>query len=480
MFSKLINYALFSLLVGWVGGIQADNQTPDLSPIFPETELPFRVAIELADFMLPNGIHSFASATYRGKWLFMAGRTNGLHGFGAGPDNFPPLEQNKVVYVVDPISKQVFFRDLRDPGSGLTPTQIDLLSVTSPQFYQAEETLYVVGGYGVDSLTGQFTTKASLSAIDIPGLIHWVTHPCQHETAAQHIRQIFHPVFQVTGGVMAQVGHHSTLLMFGQNFTGFYDPSSNGEYTEQVRKFRIIDKKDQLKVVVKPSIPVIPDINYRRRDLNIVPIIKKDHRGKLKSAFVAYAGVFTPSGGVWTVPVEITDRGVPTMANPADPSTFKQAMNHYTCADIGLFSKKTGDMYTVLLGGISLGFFANGQFQTDSEVPFINQVTTIKRDKQGNYQQYFMRAQYPLILSTLVNPGNPLLFGAGSLFIPVDHLPMYENGVLKLDSLGGEPVLLGYIIGGIQSTLPNTNTRFDSSASPYIFRVILTPVCHHD
>ena len=110
------------------------------------------------------------------------------------------------------------------------------------------------------------------------------------------------------------------------------------------------------------------------------------------------------------------------MADPSLPGTFKQGMNNYVAPTLGLYST-SGNMYTVVLGGISFGYFANGVFQTDGELPFINQVTTIRIDPQGVYTQYLMDAEYPLIRSTGSNPGNPLLFGAGAAFFPSTPLP---------------------------------------------------------
>lgn len=163
------------------------------------------------------------------------------------------------------------------------------------------------------------------------------------------------------------------------------------------------------------------------------------------------------------------------MANPTNVATFKQGMNNWTCPTLELFSRKEGNSYTVLMGGISFGFFSSGVFETDAELPFINQVTAIKRDRLGVFSQYLMNAEYPVILSTGSNPGNQLLFGASATLIPVDGLPTYKNGVLKYDVLGNGPVVVGYIVGGIQSTLPNTNFNSDSAASPYIFKVTLSP-----
>ncbi|MDR3478404.1 MAG: hypothetical protein P4M14_10275, partial [Gammaproteobacteria bacterium] len=78
--------------------------------------------------------------------------------------------------------------------------------------------------------------------------------------------------------------------------------------------------------------------------------------------------------------------------------------------------------------------------------------------------------------STASNPGNTLLFGAGGRFVPKCGIPMTCNGVIDLAKIKKQTAI-GYIIGGIQSTLVNTFSQADSAASPYIFKVILTPTC---
>jgi hypothetical protein len=471
---RYLKMAFLLMTVGILNSAYAQNQTNTYSPIFPETDLPYRIVIEQADFSLPNGIHSGVSAIYKGKWVFLAGRTNGVHGFELSTNNFPPQQQNKFVFVVDPVKRTVKSRSLADPSSGLTLQQIDQLSVTSPQSYQKGNTIYMTGGYGVDSATGLFSTKDVLTAIDIPDLIHWVTKPHSGVTLSQHIRQISNPLFKVTGGTMTQIGSDPTLLIFGQEFQGFYFDFSNGNYTRQVRRFHIIDDGKVLDVKFLSSFPQIPDPNFRRRDLNVVNSIQRVN-GKYSQGLIALSGVFTPEVGIWTVPVEISSKGKTSMADPNLSTTFKQGMNNYTSATVGLFSKKTGDMFITILGGITFEFFQNGILMNDSEFPFTNEVTTVKRSKDGSYKQYLMNAQYPFITSTQSNPGNQLLFGAGAFFMPASHLPTYRNGVIKLDSVRKKKFLAGYIVGGIQSTLPNTNVISDSTASPYIFKVIVVP-----
>lgn len=464
---------LFFIVVSCIFSLNAGNpnQTPTVSLIDTSGDLPYTVHIDEANFSLPNGLHSYASAIYNGKWLLIAGRTNGLHGFN-NTDNFPPSAQNTEIYVVDPLNGITYSKSLNDPSSGLTQAQIDSLSVTSPQSYQKGKTLYITGGYGIDTASGDFRTFPILTAINIPKLMHWVIEAGTGETAAQSIRQLLHTIFQVTGGAMYP-SDDLTLLIMGQNFSGEYTPDTSGVYTQQVRRFKIIDNGLDLQVKVKDH--TVKDPSFRRRDLNVVPVIQ-EVIGVTIPSFIAFSGVFTPDVGIWTVPVLINHKGKASMADPYQAKTFKQGMNNYVCPTLGLYSGRTGEMFVTFFGGISYGFYdARGVFQTDLEFPFINQVTTIKYQLKNYFRQYLMDAVYPVIPSTGTNPGNPLLFGAGAAFFPVEDLPTYDNGVIRLDRLGHEPLVIGYIVGGIQSTLPNTNTMADSAASPYIFQVTLTP-----
>lgn len=462
---------LFFVLNLSFGALWADNQTVDVSPILPETSLPFRIVIEKADFQLPQGIHSGVVGAYNGLWIFIGGSHLGLHGFG--PDPFPPSGQNRTIYVVNPATGVTFSRSLLEPGSGLNQQQIDTLSTISAEFYQKSNTLYVSGGYGYDMLSGTFGTKPVLTAINLPGIVKWVMEPRNRgNTVRTHIRQIANSIFQIAGGEMFQLGD-ATRIVFGQNFTGIYTPNSNGQYSEQIQPFRILDNGSNLAVQILNPIPAYPDPNYRRRDLNILPTLLNDHN-QLKYGLIAYSGVFTETGGIWTVPVVINDQGVPSMADPHLPSTFKQGMNNYVSASAALYSRKYMSMYHIFFGGLSYGFFDQNGFQTDSEIPFINQVTTVQIDKNQQFTQYLMSAQYPVILSTGANPGNPLLFGASAYFMINPHIQKYPNDVISLDNIR-TPMVIGYIVGGIQSTLPNTNTDADSSASAYVFKVTLVP-----
>lgn len=454
-----ISYLLFF----WLSLYAGPNQTDSLSPVLPEDSLPFTLKIELADFSLPVGLQAFASAIYDGKWMLLAGRTNGLHSFNNRGNNFPPSSQNHTVFVIDPSTGEAWSRSL--VGSDLSQEQIDNLSTTAAEYLQKEEILYVVGGYGINTTTHQMETKANLAKIDIRKMMQWVIRGVSTPSACCSF--ISNPALQVAGGALFQSSGHPFLLMLGQNFAGRYTGGSNGIYTMQIRPFRLSEIDNTLSIVYKSQAHTVS--SYRRRDLNIVPTI---HNGEQN--YTAFAGVFTLDTGVWTVPITIFPDGTSFEPNPEDKKTFKQAMNHYNCPTFGLYSAHTKEMYVVFPGGISYGFFDQGLFTTDSEFPFINQVTTIKIDQEYRYSQYLMREEYPSLLSTESNPGNQLLFGAEAQFFPADKVPLFSNGVLELDRIT-EPTIVGYIAGGIMSTLPNTSSASDSSSSPYVFTVTLIP-----
>ncbi len=478
------------------------NQTSYVTEPLSESSLPFKLQIDLAPFSLPVGLQAFVSGQYLDEYVLLAGRTYGLHGFSE--DTFPVKAQNTTVFVLNLKTQTIISRSLSDPSSQLTQEQIDQLSVTNALFYQPNHsnTLYVVGGYGINSITKKRETKSTLTAIDLPSLINWVKQKPKAKSAALCLRQISHPLLQITGGVMCQANlHQPMLLVFGQNFDGNYvDTASNGTYTYQIRPFQIVDTGKNLSIHPSPQFALDPI--YRRRDLNVVPVIKK-LRNSLHPYFVAFGGVFTPGNnfGAWTVPIEIDVDGTSKSLTLSTPKPFAQGMNNYECANIGLYSEKTQDMYTIFFGGISFFYSINrgiysqdGSFCEDFDLGFTNDVTTIRIDEQGNYSQYLMSAtfppiptdfgscplpSYPITCSNVVTQRSPvLLFGASALFLPAPNLPLYPNSVIALDQLGDKPILLGYIVGGIKSSAVETCSAIgnvDTLPSSSIFSVTLIP-----
>ena len=70
----------------------------------------------------------------------------------------------------------------------------------------------------------------------------------------------------------------------------------------------------------------------------------------------------------------------------------------------------------------------------------------------------------------------PGLLGASGEFIPESGLSITEDGIIRTDLLIGDSVLIGHIVGGIESTAANiffTNTGTQSDAVARVFEVWL-------
>jgi hypothetical protein len=469
--------ALAGLCVVWPSPARAANQTADLSPVVIGATLPFSAQIgapvSFGDHTLQS-LHSFVKASYydpaagHSQWLVLGGMTNGMHDL-TGLTGFDPASHNTDVTVIDPVTRQVWSRSLSSDDTGLTTLQLASLATTNAQFTQKGSRLYVAGGYGHVTLPNgdiEYQTFTQLTSIDLPGMIDWVKGGSG--TAANRLRQISDPMFQVTGGEMATTSNGRTHLVFGQNYPTSYEPRQNGEYTKQIRSFTIVD--DGVNLSVSNPLASAVQEDFRRRDLNVVPVIRREN-GQLVEKLQALAGVFTPSFGAWTVPVTIDANGAATQPNPAAAGTFKQGMNGYRTATLGLYSATADTMHTLLLGGISYQYFdpASGEVLNDFNLPFVSDATDIVTDADGRMTQHLLPSSFPAIPSA--NTGQPLLLGTETEFFLKDGIATYSNGVIDLDALAG-PTLVGWLYGGIAADLPNNGPTVASNA---VFPVIITP-----
>lgn len=444
----------------------AQHQTTTFSPVSVGATLPYGVELRqttLNNASLPT-LQSFAAAQLDGLWVMMAGRTNGLHGFtNSGGTNFPTAFRNHEVWVVDPATGQSWSRSLEtDPNSGLTATEVVDIGTTNNQFLEKNGRLYLTGGY-----TGQGTVD-KLTAIDLDGMIDWV----QTGTglASDHIRQVADPMFAVTGGVMYEIDG-TTHLVFGHRFDGGYRPGKNGVYTNQVRSFEIVDDGTTLSFA---NATVTTEVDaYRRRDLNVFPVVESDGAGGLNEGLVALSGVFTEQDGVWTVPVEIDSAGQPTMADPAATGTFKQAMNQYHSAKFGIYSESQQTMHEVLMGGITLQYYDEDTdtFVQDDAMPNTSQMTSVSIDSAGNYSQHLL-GSFPAIDD---GDGNMLRLGANAEFFVAPGIETYDNGVIDFDSLPAGETMVGHVYGGLAANAPHVRGTPGavSVASDMVFEVVV-------
>lgn len=468
--------------VAFGGGLApawADNQTPTVSPVSKDTALlPYTVRLREVkrDTVLPT-LQSYAYGQVDGLWVLVGGRTSGLHKFTNNPiRNFPPRRQNDRIWVIDPATGKRWSRLLSD--SSLTADQVDALSGTAAQGLQLGTTLYVVGGYGFQRSINDFVTYDTMTAFDLNDIVNWVRSPRRlpddKKDLADLIRQMSHPILKVTGGQITQIGDR-TILAFGQLFDGGYgDPNHIQIYTTQVRSFRLLDNGKELRIGDVRRDPAQPNpTDYRRRDYTLVPFMEVRARKPVEKV-AALAGVFTLTDGMFTVPVEIDGGGAPSMADPAAPGTFKQAMNGYDSAFLTVWDGSRLQSHALLFGGISFVYHdaRTGKFVEDDEFPFINDITAVVRTNAGRYRQVLV-GSFPRIISA---DNKRLRFGAEAHLLLRPGIPTTANGMVNLGALkrrfGTRPIVVGRIFGGIAADAGNNG---DSTASNLLFDVILTP-----
>lgn len=414
-----------------------------------KAQVPFSLEWEELTWPQIPAIHSFACAQHDGKWLFIGGRSNGLHGF-LPPLAFPNSGKNNDIIVFDPTTGQRWDQ----PTSALPDSLREPLTSSNMQFHQTGTKLYMLGGYGWSTPHNTFTTFPTLTAIHIPGLMDAVINTTSIEP---YFTQIRDTAFAVCGAHLGLLDS-TYILAFGHFFHGIYDRSDTTGfhtqiYTYGIRRFQIQDNGPTLSVQHLPD--AIDSAHYRRRDYNLVPQVMPD--GSL--GYTGYAGVFQKGINMpYTFPVDVlstTDSVV---------TTFHQNLAHYHCGVLPLYDSLTQHMYTVFFGGEAMyDIDSAGNMRYDSLVPFVKTVSIVERDPNGLWTEHALATQLPAYL------------GTNAQFFPyLPNLRLTENGVGLLHPLQGR-TLVGHLMGGIESPDRHINLTDPalSNASTRVFAIYI-------
>ena len=414
----------------------------------------FTIALESTSIPGLPGLQSYVYGQYEGKLIFIGGRTDGLH-MRQPFASFAAAANNTNIYVVDPVTNELWSASILGLSDGLN----EQLQSTNMQFCQEGDNLYVLGGYGYSPSAGDHITFNKFLKIDLPVLIQSVING---ESFISAIKTLEHPAFAVTGGQM-ELLDDIFYLVGGQNFIGRYNPMgpTHGpgffqDYTDGIRYFEVGENQGNLELLSLDSI--IDPIHLHRRDYNLVPQIFPD--GKM--GMTLFSGVFQAGQDLpFLYPVDIDSDGYTPQPD------FNQLYSHYHSAHAALYDSGQKEMHTVFFGGISQYYHdTNDNLVSDENVPFVNTISQVTRYEDGTLSEKRLDE---------VMPG---YFGASAEFIPLEGLPSYENGVIKLAELGLEELQIGYIFGGIKSSGPNIffiNTGVESEATSTLFKVFLTP-----
>ncbi|GAB5552527.1 MAG: hypothetical protein Sapg2KO_21180 [Saprospiraceae bacterium] len=412
---------------------------------------PFEISIEPLTIVGLGGIQSYAFGQANGKWLILGGRLDGLHRRQPWA-SFDIAGHNNQLIVVDPVSSQKWAAPLTS-----LPTSVqEQLRSTNMEFYQADDYLYCIGGYGYSTIAGGHTTFDKLTAINVSGVIDAVINETD---LSSFFRQITDSQFQVTGGRLNKIDN-TYYLLGGQKFIGRYNPMGpkHGpgfiqEYTNAIRKFELLDNGTT--ITINHLKPHIDTANLHRRDYNATPQILPNG----KQGITMFSGVFQ-----LTVDLPFLNSVTVDSNGYRVDNSFQQYYNHYHCPVLPIYSEIDNDMHTLFFGGISQFYDRAGTLVQDDNVPFVNTIARVTRNNKGEMAEYKLPVEMPALL------------GAGAEFIPNLNFPHFDNEVFKLDSVTTDRILIGHIFGGISSSRPNVffaNRGTPSNANNQIFKVFI-------
>jgi hypothetical protein len=428
----------------------------------PEKNVPFSISLELYDSQLAPALQSFAFAEHDGYWLMIGGRTNGFHGTSAEESTFPTAFSNRYIQVVNLANKTL-------SKMAVSGDDRFFLQSTNMLFYQDGDQLILVGGYGSNCEPDQpdcYQTFPRLSVIDVPAMIAAVKAG-DAAAAKEAIVTLEDDRFRVTGGGLNKIGQ-DYFMVFGQNYDNVYKGAYTGKYTEQVRRFRFSLSGGKLSVT---DYHAYNDPNgggensqYHRRDLNVVEAVRADG----SKGIAVYGGVFTPKGGGWVNPVYINGSGSNTEITV--DTGFEQKTSQYEAGQVLTYDPTAKTMYTTLLGGIGFYYYNDQGELVESSLqnwlPFVSNITTLARFSDGSSLEQVQPPDQSL----------PGLRGANAIFAPHHSLAKIAgtSEVIDLSKIAQSGrVSLGYMIGGIFATAPQSSEFNPTYASPNIYEVFL-------
>lgn len=410
-------------------------------------------SIEMQEMNFPSmpGVHSAAIGEWNGNWIVIGGRNNGLHGFHP-PLAFPTSGINNTLYVIDPLSRQVYTY----AADSLSDALREAVTSSNMLYSQRDSMLYMAGGYGWKQSLGNFQTFPTLTAVNLKGLSQAII---SQQDIRPHFRMIEDSALAVCGAHL-QVIDSVYYMVWGHRFDGTYSRSDTTgffvqKYTNAVRRFTIHDDGTSLSVSHLSS--WTDTANFRRRDYNLVPQVFPDR----SYGFTGFTGVFQKDVLLPHLnSVDITPTGY-TVNN-----SFHQLLNQYHTAFMPVYDSTSNAMHTFFFGGTAQYYIdtLSGATVEDTIVPFVNTVSRIVRDASG------------VMTESALSFRMPGLLGTNAEFIPSDSVSLIHNEIIRLDPIT-ERTFAGYIIGGINSPEPNINASDPSlsTASTRVFKVYIHP-----
>jgi hypothetical protein len=411
-------------------------------------DFPFEIELRPVTIPALPGLHSFAFGQHDGRWLIVGGRTDGLH--ARQPFTSFPVEHNNTrFFVVDPVEGLWKSASIADLPAGPR----EQLQATNLNFAQYGDTLFVIGGYGFSASRNDHITHPSLSAILVPDVIEaiWNERPFEQFVRYREVDRL-----ATTGGQLGRIGNQF-YLAGGHRFDGRYNPMGFATYVQTYRTEVLV-----FNLAFGDTEPEFTEIDawqdpahLRRRDYNLLPYMHTDG----EAGYLISAGVFREDVNLpFLYPVEIRADGYQAIEH------FDQLLSHYHSPKTAFFDAITEQLHMIFFGGLAQFFFEDGNLVQDDLVPFVRTISRVSRDQNGEFREFALPVEMPG------------LRGTSAEFIPNPDLQTNETGVVLLADVPVAGLLLGHIVGGIESPSLNPFTFNQTSttlADPSVYAVWL-------
>ncbi len=208
-----------------------------------QEKFPFKITLEPVIPEGFTGLQSYAWAKSGDKILLVGGRTDGLHKrqpFAAFNKTF----NNTELIVLDLKSNSVWKKNILSLPASIS----EQLQSSNMEFYQQDDQLIIIGGYGYSATKRDHITYPSVISIKVNEIIHSIAN---NQSVEPYILQLSDERMAVAGGRLAKL-NNVFYLIGGQRFDGRYNPHGpdhgpgfSQQYTNQIRKFNVTIKDDK-------------------------------------------------------------------------------------------------------------------------------------------------------------------------------------------------------------------------------------------
>jgi len=394
------------------------------------------------------GVHSFSYGEWKDTLWVFGGRVDGLHGKEEG-FNYKNSNRNIYSLQVGQLSARQWDFKVMDPRI------LKILNSANSQYVQEGNKLYIMGGYG-ETYFGIYETLPYMMVIDLEALSMTLRTGNFIDSCITIWED---PIFTVTGGKLVKADS-LFYLIGGHRVKGKYTSNSgliDQQYTDRTLIFALNEHSGRV-----IQIQEFNDVfNFHRRDYNIH--VQKE-KG-IQSDIILFSGVFQENiQSPFYNLSRINQNGIVEIAG------FEQRLANYHCPHVLLANSnfQPNAEHHLFFGGMSEYFInSNAEVERDAQVPFVDHISSIKIDEDGNYSEIFFSDRLPGF------------FGAAAEFV---HNKEYFN-----DSINGvdlsklkdhDTAVIGWIIGGLWNPTNEPNPWVNERAqevrsNPYILEVKL-------